>query len=94
MQCTDKPLKSTHGEFATRLKMTLESVYTLGSENTRAKHERQDFYNQKVHGKPFSAGDQVWLFSPAVPRGKFRRPHHPGQDNGWLSGNCQMQSIA
>ena len=59
MHGTDKPLKITHGEFATRLNMTLESTYTLASENTGARQERQkDFYNQ-VHGKPFSDGDQV-----------------------------------
>ena len=27
--------------------------------------------------KSFSAGDQVWLFSLAVPRGKTRKLHHP-----------------
>ena len=70
MHGTDKPLETTHGEFATRLKMTLESAYTLARENTHTKQERQKgFYNQKVHGKPFSAGDQVWLLSLAVPCG-------------------------
>ena len=76
MHGTDKPLETTHEEFATRLKMTLESAYTLARENIHAKQERQKgFYNQKDHGKPFSASDQVWLFSPAVPCGKPRKIH-------------------
>ena len=78
MHGTDKPLETTHGEFASRLKTTLGSAYTLARENTHAKEERKKgFYNQKVHDKPFSAGDQVWLFSPAIPRGKSRKLYHP-----------------
>ena len=34
-------------------------------------------YDRKVHGKPFSNGDMVWLFSPAVPREQSRKLHHP-----------------
>ena len=48
MHGTDKPLETTHGEFATRLKMTLESAYTLARENTHAKQERQKGFYKTI----------------------------------------------
>ncbi len=45
----------------------------MGSEQRRQK----EIYDAKVHGKPFSAGDLVWLFNPAVPRGQARKFHRP-----------------
>ena len=78
MYATDKPSETTPGEFATTLQTALENAYSLVRSKTGAKQERQkEFYNRKVHGKPFSPGDQVWLFSPVVPRGKSKKLHHP-----------------
>jgi len=78
MYATDKPDGTTHGEFAATLKTTLENAYQLVRDNTGMKQERQkDYYDKRVHGKPFSVGDQVWLHSPVVPRGKSKKLHHP-----------------
>ena len=47
-------------------------------EKCQAEHKRQKaLYDERVHGKPFSPGDLVWLHSPAVPRGRSRKLHHP-----------------
>ena len=41
-------------------------------------HKRQkEFYDRRVHGQPYVDGDLVWLHSPVVPRGKFKKFHHP-----------------
>ena len=89
MHGIDKPLETTHGEFATRLKMTLESAYTLARENTHAKQERQKgFYNQKVHRKHFllvtKCGFSPRQFLVVSPENSIIH----GLDHGWLSGNC------
>ena len=43
-----------------------------------ATFERQkQFYDQKVHGKPFQVGDLVWLHSSVVPTGQAKKFHHP-----------------
>ena len=95
MHGTDKSLKTTHGEFTTRLRMTLESAYILARENTCENEERQkDFYNQKVHDKPFllvtKCGFSPWQFFVVSPENFVIH----GQDHIWLSGNCQMQTTS
>ena len=49
-------------------------------------HARQkEYYDQKIHGKPFQIGDQVWLHSPAIQRGQLRNYATPGPAPGRLS---------
>ena len=38
--------------------------------------ERINFYDLKVHGKPYEVGDYVWLQSQA-PKRTSRKLHHP-----------------
>ena len=38
---------------------------------------QKQFYDQKVHGKPFTVGDLVWLYSPVVPTGQAKKLYHP-----------------
>ena len=33
-------------------------------------------YDQKIHGTPFSAGDQVWLHSTVVPKESHKKLYH------------------
>ena len=69
---------TTHGEFTTTLKATLEKAYELVRHKTGMKHARQrEFYDRRVHGKPFEVEDRVWLHSPVVPRGQSKKLHHP-----------------
>lgn len=78
MYGTGKPDVVTYGEYATRLKKSIEAAYLRVRENVSKKHECQkQFYDRKCHGDPFEEGDLVWLHSPVVPRGKSRKFHHP-----------------
>ena len=38
---------------------------------------QKQFYDHKIHGKPYDVGDLVWLFSPAVPPSQYKKLHHP-----------------
>ena len=38
---------------------------------------RKEVYDRKIEGEPYHVGDQVWLYSPAVPRGHSRKFHKP-----------------
>lgn len=63
-------------------KATLENAYNVVRHKTDKKQERQKhFYHRRLHGKPFSVGDQVWFHSPEVPCGKSRKLHHPSTGN-------------
>ena len=73
-----KPDVVTYGEYATRLKKSIEDAYIRVRENVSKRHECQkQFYDQKCLGDPLEPGDLVWLHSPVVPRGKSRKFHHP-----------------
>ena len=65
-------------EYVNKLQQSLTSAYTRVREIMGVKQERQkEQYDAKVHGKPYTDGDLIWLFNPALPRGharKFRRP--------------------
>ena len=69
---------STPDEYAAKLRSTLEKAYATVRKTTNMEQKRQkDYYDRKVHGKPFSAGDLVWLFTPVVGKGKHRKFHCP-----------------
>ena len=69
----------THAStYATSTKRAFEEAYSLVRQKLNAAHcIQKTYYDKKVHGKPFVTGDLVWLFSPAVPRGKSKKSHHP-----------------
>ena len=75
---TGKPDVVTYGEYATRLKKSIEAAYLRVRENVSKKHECQkQFYDRKCHGDPFEEGNLVWLHSPVVPRGKIQEISPP-----------------
>ena len=74
-QTQDVTLVSQH---ARDLKKTLEQAYDKVRQKLAAGHEkRKEIYDRKIHGEPFKPGDHVWLFNPAVARGKSKKLHHP-----------------
>ena len=78
MYGTNRTEPDTAAGFAQKLKEGLQEAYKLVREKCQAEHKRQKaLYDERVHGKPFSPGDLVWLHSPAVPRGRSRKLHHP-----------------
>ena len=64
-------------DYALQLKMSLQSAYSLVREQCKAEHRRQKALYDEKHGKPFRPGDTVWLFSPAIPRGRSKKLHLP-----------------
>ena len=56
-----------------RLVQNLHSLYNKKDSCS----EKKGAHDDRVHGKPFSPGDLVWLHSPAVSRGRSRKLHHP-----------------
>ena len=78
MYGTPGPTVQSPSEHASALKQQMTAAFTLVRRHQIAKHKRQkDFYDQKVHGKPYEPGSVVWLYSPFVGRGKSRKLHHP-----------------
>ena len=75
---TDEDSHKSPSQHAAELRKHLESAYRRVREQMGHQLERQkDYYDKKVHGKPYSEGDFVWLYSPVVPRGRARKLHRP-----------------
>ena len=59
---TNTTAEQTTNEYAANLRAKLQASYHQVREHFNAKHVRQkDFYDQRVHGKPYVEGDFVWL---------------------------------
>ena len=70
--------QTTAIEYVQKLKDGLRDAYSQVHELCEAEHKRQkSLYDEKVHGKSFSVGDLVWLYTPAALRGKCRKLNHP-----------------
>ena len=64
--------------YVEQLRKGLRDAYAIVRENCDAHHHRQKtLYDRKVSGQPCGQGALVWLFDPAVPRGKCKKLHHP-----------------
>jgi len=69
---------SSPSAYATKLHQSLTLAYNEVRDKMKATFQRQkQFYDRKVHGKPFSVGDLIWLYSPAVPSGQAKKLYHP-----------------
>ena len=56
---------TTSTEYASKLKSTLQNSYEIVRTKMQAELKREkEFYDEKVHGKPFEVDDLVWLHSP------------------------------
>ena len=66
-------------EFLTQdVKTSLQEAYNNVQRNFQLKQSRQkEFYDQRIHGKPFDKDTVVWLHSTVIPRGCSRKFHHP-----------------
>ena len=63
-------------EFALKLRDRLADAYKLVRNNTDVEQKRQKLlYDRRTQVSPYTVGDQVWLHSPAVRRGKSRKLH-------------------
>jgi len=65
-------------EYANTLKKRLTIAFALVRERLQTTHQRQkEFYDQKIHGKPYENGSFVWLHSPFTGRGASLKLYHP-----------------
>ena len=65
-------------QYVQNLRNVLTEVFHHVREHVGAQQERQqEFYNKRVHGEPHKPGALVWLFNPAVPRGRAKKFHRP-----------------
>ena len=56
----------------------MQKAFDVARRNVNTTTEKmKEFYDQKIHGKPYDPGDLVWLHNPAVPKGKSRKLHSP-----------------
>ena len=70
--------QTTTNEYVAELQRTISTAYQHVREKVKGQHERQkEYYNRKIHGKPYSVGDLVWLYSPVVAKGRSKKLHHP-----------------
>ena len=72
------PSASTIPQYVATLRQSLDTSYSYVKQQMGHELERQKRqYDNRTQGKSFERGDLVWLHSPAVPRGKSRKLHHP-----------------
>ena len=75
---TARPPVVPTAQYAAGTKKSLQEAYRQVRRKLAVAHaRRKDHYDKKIHGQPFKIGDLVWLHSPAVPRGKSKKLHHP-----------------
>ena len=66
--------QTTTNEYVAELQRTISTAYQHVREKVKGQHEKQkEYYNRKIHGKPYSDGDLVWLYSPAVAKGRSKK---------------------
>ena len=64
-------------EYARQLRASLDDAYHLARDRLGSSHERRkEFYDKKVHGRPYTPGGLVWLHSTVIPPGHSRKLHH------------------
>ena len=61
-----------------QLQSSLSYAYQIVRNTLGTVQQRQKtLYDSSVHGKPFTKGDTVWLYSPVIPQGGHWKLHHP-----------------
>jgi hypothetical protein len=67
-----------HSKYAVETQNALRNAYHLVREKVARKHHRQkELYNRRIHGQPYKPGALVWLFNPAIPKGRSKKFHRP-----------------
>ena len=65
-------------EYAKQLKTNLEDAFSLAREKLGTSHaRRKDHYDKKTHGRPFEAGELVWMHSTVVPPRQLEKATSP-----------------
>ena len=65
-------------QYTRQLQNRLSYAYRVTRERLGVAQDwQQILYNWTIHGKPFTAGDLVWLHSTVIPSESHRKLHHP-----------------
>ena len=76
----DKEQQKEVPEYVHQLREGLQAAYSLVRERVIPSTRGQKaIYDRRVHGGPFNRGDNVWLFSPAVPLAVAKSSTTPGK---------------
>ena len=76
-------------EYVANLRTSLDAAYTHVRNQMGHRLEQQKIrYDAKTCGKPFEAGDLVWLHNPAIPCGRSKNSIDHGLDHTGLSQDC------
>ena len=77
-------------DYVRTLRHVLIEAYERVREHVGKAQERQEeLYNRKVHGEPHKPWTLVWLFNPAIPRGKAKKFHRP-----WTGPYCVLMRLS
>ena len=81
--CHDQPTSAVpasqqYGQYVLNQSEAFLKAFEAVRQNVSRKQcHQQELYNRRVHGDPFSTGDLVWLFNPAVGKGQSRKLLRP-----------------
>jgi len=71
---TPEPNNQSHGEYARKLRQSLEKAYSSAREKLQTVAQCwKTNYDQRIHGEHFKVGDLVYLHNPAIPKGRSRK---------------------
>ncbi len=74
------PAQTSTSRYALDLRLHLDKSYENVRNHMGLQQRRQKtLYDRRIHGAPFRLDDQVWLHSPAVPKGCAKKLHRPWQ---------------
>ena len=75
MYGTPNSSTQTIHEYAVTPRKQMDKAFRKHSLTNHIRHK--EIYDRKVHGKPYSNGDLVWLHNPASCRGASKKLCHP-----------------
>ena len=75
---TQSQSSTTVDQFVQKSHTLMEQTYSRVREHLSTGHQRQkDIYDKRIHGKPYKAGDTVWLFDTVVEKSQSKKFRHP-----------------
>ena len=79
-----------HTDYVAQLSERLEKAYEVVRVNLRtAQRYQKKYYDRKATGGRYQPGDLVWLYSPAVSRGRSPKFHRP-----WKGPYCVVKVLS
>ena len=75
---TQSQASSSIHHFVQKSHTLMAQAYDRVRQHLSTGHQRQkEIYDKRIHDKPYSEGDTVWIFNPVVEKGQSKKFHHP-----------------